>query len=532
MAEITSKQLQDAIDAFQSASSEGNLAKFQEAVREFNLKYANDVAGLYGQNYGPGQPAPIGAATLASGEATGSIGYIPGFSGLNAGQTQSELAQQASTAQGAAGLTGFYAAPSQSRFTPGTFVRLDPNTYDTGTYGPVQLSYVLPSGQLQRVNIPQAQAMGWNGNLSTINTVSAAEAQALEQAPPTQLPTQTLQGVSAYANLNAQAQNAALQQAGVTGMYTAPATVYAPGTDLMGHTFQQLDPEAQRAYYVSNGGDWNAAMQKWVNDSNKQITAWYQQQGLPVPGQPGAPQETLQAQNQYFTQAADLANQFGQYYTPGMPGQANVAGVNAPTQGQLTLANIAQQNQIKQAWAQQYGYVPQFDANGQPIFQEPTGGGPATTLAAQQQAYAQQMGVITAAAALQANPFRQAQVMGQAGRLLAGMPSASFSAPNTVAGVGTAGGNTQGGLGYLQQMVDDIRNPTPNQTTADAFLAQTPTPNKIDSTSFLRAAPSTQNILLQAMQEKYGIDPKDAMTQIQNTLPQFQAPTFAGTVKR
>jgi len=489
MAEITSKQLQDAIDAFQSASSEGNLAKFQEAVREFNLKYANDVAGLYGQNYGPGQPAPIGAATLASGEATGSIGYIPGFSGLNAGQTQSELAQQASTAQGAAGLTGFYAAPSQSRFTPGTFVRLDPNTYDTGTYGPVQLSYVLPSGQLQRVNIPQAQAMGWNGNLSTINTVSAAEAQALEQAPPTQLPTQTLQGVSAYANLNAQAQNAALQQAGVTGMYTAPATVYAPGTDLMGHTFQQLDPEAQRAYYVSNGGDWNAAMQKWVNDSNKQITAWYQQQGLPVPGQPGAPQETLQAQNQYFTQAADLANQFGQYYAPNMPGVAGVAGTNMPNVGQQTLA-------------------------------------------AQNQYFTQNLDVAQLAASLQANPFRQQQVLGQAQRILAGQPTAGFQAPNTVQGVGTAGGNQYGGMGYLQQMVDDIKNPTPNQTTADQFIANTPTPNKIDSTSFLRAAPSTQNILLQAMQEKYGIDPKDAMTQIQNTLPQFQAPTFAGTVKR
>ena len=156
----------------------------------------------------------------------------------------------------------------------------------------------------------------------------------------------------------------------------------------------------------------------------------------------------------------------------------------------------------------------------------------APTMQAQQQAYAQQMGVIAQAAAMQASPFRQQQVLGQAGRLLSGMPTAGFQAPNIVSGVGTAGGNTQGGLGYLQQMVDDIKNPTPNQTTADSFLANTPTPNKLDSASFLRSAPSTQNVVLQAMQEKYGIDPNDALNQIKNTLPQFQAPTVVGAVRR
>jgi len=153
-------------------------------------------------------------------------------------------------------------------------------------------------------------------------------------------------------------------------------------------------------------------------------------------------------------------------------------------------------------------------------------------LAAQQQQYAQQLGVAQLASSLQANPFRQAQVLGQASRILGGQPVAGFQAPNVVAGVGTAGGNTQGGLGYLQQLGDDIRNPVPNQTTADQFIAGTPTPNKIDSVSFLRSAPSTQNIVLQAMQEKYGIDPNDALRQIQNTLPQFTAPTTLGGVRR
>jgi hypothetical protein len=158
-------------------------------------------------------------------------------------------------------------------------------------------------------------------------------------------------------------------------------------------------------------------------------------------------------------------------------------------------------------------------------------GGP-QTLQAQNQYFNQNLATASLAASLQANPFRQQQVLGQANRILAGQPAASFAAPNTVAGVGTAGGNTQGGMGYLQQIVDDIKNPTPNQTTADQFLANTPTPNKIDSASFLRSAPSTQNIVLQAMQEKYGIDPNDAMTQIKNTLPQFQAPTIVGQIKR
>jgi len=216
-------------------------------------------------------------------------------------------------------------------------------------------------------------------------------------------------------------------------------------------------------------------------------------------------QQTLQAQNQYFNQALAAAGLTGRW------------GDTVTQQAQAQAAQL-------------YGFVPvAYDANGVPVDAQ---GRSLTTLAAQQQAYAQQMGAIQAASQLQANPFRQAQVIGQASRLLAGQPTAAFSAPNTVGGVGTVGGNTQGGVGYLQQLVDDIKNPGANQTTADQFIASTPTPNKLDSTSFLRAAPSTQNIVLQAMQEKYGIDPNDALTQIRNTLPQFTAPTTFGGVRR
>ena len=160
------------------------------------------------------------------------------------------------------------------------------------------------------------------------------------------------------------------------------------------------------------------------------------------------------------------------------------------------------------------------------------GGQGMLTQAAQQQQYTQQMGMIAQAASLQANPFRQQQAIGQMGRLLGGQGVAGFSAPNTVQGVGTAGGNTQGGLGYLSQMIQDIRDPTPNQTSMNDVLNGIPTPNKLNSNEFLRAAPSTQSMVLQGMQEKYGIDPNDALAQIKNTLPQFQAPTTVGAVKR
>jgi DNA uptake protein ComE-like DNA-binding protein len=355
------------------------------------------------------------------------------------------IAGQATTAQGAAGLTGFYAAPSQSAYTPGSFVRLDPGTYDTNQYGPVQISYVLPSGQLQRVSTTQAQAMGWNGNLATMNTLPAQQALMLEQAPPQQLPQQTIAGLTGYSNLNTAAQNQAIGQAGVTGYYSAPAQVLPPGTNMAGGKFSDQPPEMQRAYFQSRGSDWNAAMAGWVADSNNAISQFAQANNQPLPNQPGASQMTMQMQNQQYTQG---------------------------------------------------------------------------------------MGMIKQAADLQANPFRQQQALGQMGRMLGGQAVAGFSAPNTVAGVGTQGGNTQGGLGYLSQMIQDIRDPTANTASMNDVLNAIPTPNKINSNDFLRSAPSTQNMVLQGMQERYGIDPKDALAQINATLPQFNAPTTVGTIRR
>lgn len=198
------------------------------------------------------------------------------------------------------------------------------------------------------------------------------------------------------------------------------------------------------------------------------------------------------------------------------------AGLTGSYKGAPTMQAQAQNAQL-------YGYVPTLNAQGVPVGPN---GQPLTTLASQQQSYAQQLGLITTAASLQANPFRQQQVIGQMGNLLGGQGVAGFSAPNTVQGVGVAGGNTRGGMGYLDQMIQDIRDPTANTASMNQVMAGIPTPNKLNSTEFLRAAPSTQSMVLQGMQEKFGIDPNDALQQIKNTLPQFTAPTTVGSVKR
>jgi hypothetical protein len=141
------------------------------------------------------------------------------------------------------------------------------------------------------------------------------------------------------------------------------------------------------------------------------------------------------------------------------------------------------------------------------------------------------MGAIETAAGLQANPFRQQQVIGQLGKVLGGQPVAGFQAPNTVQGVGFAGGtgpNT--GMAYMSQLIDDIRNPGANQASMQSVLDGIPTPNKLNSADFLRSAPSTQQMVLQGMQEKYGLDPADSMAQIKNTLPQFSSPTTFGKI--
>jgi hypothetical protein len=323
---------------------------------------------------------------------------------------------------------------------------------------------------------------------------------------------------------------------------------------------KQAFDEAVRQFNVSSGLD-----QSKFDESIRQFNQNYQISQAGLTGQYNG-QQTQAAQLQAYNEAVGTAGLTGYYQAPGAAGAGGapagqdqyIAARSQQLQGMGWAPAAATQTALSE-WQQGYaqsgnvaGGMPAgfnlaaaqgAQAAGTPTLAAqlqwanlygqnaaPTAG--QTTLAAQQQAYAQQMGAVSAAAAMQANPFRQAQVIGQAGRILQGMPTAGFSAPNTVAGVGTAGGNTQGGMGYLSQLISDIQDPTANQTTAQSWLDATPTPNKIDSTSFLGASPTTQNLILQSMQEKYGLDPTDSLAQIKNTLPAFNAPNTTGVVRR
>jgi len=288
-------------------------------------------------------------------------------------------------------------------------------------------------------------------------------------------------------------------------------------------------------------------------------------------------QQTQQAQQQGFSQAQAIAGMTG-YWNPNAPGiwgggTAGAGAGAAPAQmswdqlsnlmrsaaggnyndaagkaafnqvtgwnGGSTPANLSpgQISQIINAGTN--GQFPSYAAltgQAQPAAAAgaPVGGQGQMTTAYQQQLFAQQLDAINAAAALQANPFRQQQVIGQLGQVLGGQPVAGFSAPNTVAGVGTQGGtgpNT--GMAYMQQMIQDIQNGpnSANSQNVQGVLDAIPTPNKINSADFLRSAPSTQNMILQGMQERYGLDPADSLAQIKNTLPSFQAPSTFGTIK-
>lgn len=362
---LASTQAQIAYQQALTQNQSDQLA-FQRAQAAFTD--AMSLGSAYGYsmggnpyNFGSMQLPPAGTPLQSTMNTLGYGGAIPGMTGYNTGETAAYQQQLAAMAAQSAGLTGFYNAPRQSQWSPGTFLRIDPSTYDTGQYGD-QLDYVTPSGQLQRVSTTQAKAMGWDGDLSKMNTLPFSQAAQLENAPPQYLPQQTLQGLQAYQQLNTNAQTAALQQAQATGMYSAPSQIYAPGTNAMGGKFQDLDQATQQAYFQSNGGDWTAAMNKWVADSNAAGKAATEAAGGTWnPNPQGTPTETMAAQQQYFNEAQQLAQTYGQYYAPGAPGQAGQAGVNGPQAGQQTLAGQQQywqqgfqQEQFQQSAAQQY----------------------------------------------------------------------------------------------------------------------------------------------------------------------------------
>lgn len=383
------------------------LAMFQqqqaELQREFNLNYTNNVAQLYGYNNGLGQPASPYAPTESVQNAQGAVGYIPGQTGYNVDQTLAALNQYANLAAQQSGITGAYTSPGQSQYSPGTFVQLDPNSQQAQQFGQ-QLAYVLPSGQIQRVTMPQAQAMGYKGSALPVDYQSFMS---LSQAPPQGYTTQSGQQQQQYFNENQAAQQAALQASQATGMYTSPAQIQAPGYAIDGSSYFSQSPATQQAYLARYGNP-QAAQQAWVNDTNAQVTQYYQGQGKPLPFGPGTPTETQQAQQQYFNQALQLAGLNGVNYTPGAPGSPNPTAT-----GQETLAAQQQYADEANMLAQLYGqyFSPLIPGQaGQAGVNAPSTG--QQTLGAQQQA-AQLSGMYNGNPTEQAREFNAQNAIAQ-----------------------------------------------------------------------------------------------------------------------
>jgi hypothetical protein len=495
---------------------------FQKAQAAFTD--AMSLGSAYGYSMG-GNPYNFGSMMLPQAgtplqstmNTMGAAGAIPGATGFNTGSTAAYQQQLQSMAQNAAGLTGFYNAPRTSQYSPGTFVRIDPGTYDTSQYGDTQLDYVTPSGQLQRVSTTQAKQMGWSGSTADLSTIPFSQAATLESAPPQYLPQQTLQGLQAYQGMNTQAQSNALAQSQATGMYQAPSQIYAPGTNAGGQKFQDLDQATQQAYFYSNGGDWTAAMNKWVADSN----AAYQQAGGQPQNQPGTPQETLQAQNQYFNQAQQYAQTYGQYYAPSAPGQTAQAGTNAPQAGQQTLAGQQQQwqqgfsqEQLNQQASQQYlQLLSQLQ-------------GPAD--------YGKYLNV------LGSTPGGiQGMVGAAAGNYIPGTGSTGVSPQGQTlqnlvgAATGQAGGGTGANAQNNQSFQQGTGSASPGGMNYQQYMNTAqglPAPNQIAPQAFNNMTPSQQQ-MMGGMYQQLGYYGPDINAMFQQSLPKYAAGSSSGNFK-
>ena len=500
--------------AFQMAQ-----AAYADAI-SFGNQYGYSPAGQWNSlsSLAANAPPP-GTPTLQAGQMVGSIGYVPGYTGVDASQTMAMLAQQQQMAQGAAGMTGFYTQPVQSAYTPGTFLQIDPNTYPS-QYG-TQLDYVLPSGQLQRVSTTQARAMGWNGNLGAMNTIPYGTAAQLESAPPSNVPQQTLQGQQAYQQMNTAAQQQALAASQATGMYTAPGQILAPGTNSAGAKFSDLDPATQQAYYYAHGGDWQSAMNAWVADSNAAMQQAYAGQGgqgqAPSITTAGTPTETMAAQNQYFNQAQQLATMYGQYYTPQTPGGAVTPGTNAPTPGQATLPYQQFQQQSAMQYLQLLSQLQGPADYGQ--YLKVLGSTPAGI-----------SGLVGAAAGNYVAGGGSSGTSPQA-QTLSNLVGAATGYAGSGYGTGTAGQTQQGTTtGATQQQGGTASQGGMNYQD---FMAQSqglPPPSQIAPQSFNNMLPSQQQTL-GSMYSNLGYNVNDVNAMYKLSLPKYAAGSAAGQTR-
>lgn len=528
----------------QSAYQQGMLQynndqlAFQKAQAAFTD--AMSLGSAYGYSMG-GNPYNFGSMMLPSAgtplqstiNTMGYAGAIPGVTGYDTGSTASYQQQLANQAAQAGGMTGFYSAPVQSPYSPGTFVQVPSSQLTANNYGASEaLGYVRADGSIQQITSDQAKQMGMTG---TPTTIGYDQYMTLAKGPPQQAPTQTLQGLQTYSGLNTAAQQNALAASQATGMYTQPGQILAPGTANNGAMFSQLDPGTQQQYMMAYGNDPNSAMAAWVKDMNAAIAQAGGGQGLTAAG---TPQETMAAQNQYFNQAQQYAQTYGQYYAPSAPGQTAQAGTNAPQAGQQTLAGQQQafsQNlqtqQFQQSAAQSYlGLLSQL--------QGPADYGQYLKVLGSTPSGIQ--GLVGAAAGNyipgggSSGTAPQAQTLQNLVGAATGYAGGGSGA--NAYGTGTSGGG--GGQGNAQQYGQSSAGnlqgtASPGGMNYQNFMSAAqglPAPNQIAPQAFGQMAPSQQQ-MLGSMYSNLGYAPGDINSMYQQSLPKYAAGSAAGNFK-
>jgi hypothetical protein len=493
---------QQAQQAYWQASQQqqSDQMAFQQAQQAFTN--AMSLGSAYG--YAPGgnwyqtgaggaSIPPAGTPLQSTMNTLGYAGGIPGVTGFNTGQTLTAQQQYAAQAAQAAGITGIYNQPTQSQYSPGTFVQIQADQLPQGQGQ--QLAFVTPSGQIQRVTGQQAQQMGYTGQAASI---PYAQFMALSQAAPQALPQQTLASQQAYASMNAQAQQSALAASQATGMYQAPTQNLGPGYANNGSSFYQ-QPQSTQQQYLNVYHDANTAMQAWVNDVNT---------SLPASAAPSA-QETMAAQQQYFNQAQQYAQTYGQYYTPSAPGQAAQPGVNAPQAGQTTQSYQQFQQQAAQSYLQLLSQLQGPADYGQYL----------KVLGSTPQGL---QGLVGAAAG---NYIPGGGTTGQA-------PQAQTL--QNLVGAATGGG--AGGSGTNAATTTPQQQPgtaSPGGQNYQDFLATAqglPPPSQIAPQSF-NAMNASQKQMLGSMYGNIGYAPMDINSMYQSSLPKYAAGSAAGSMR-
>jgi hypothetical protein len=354
-----SQQMQQFLMALQFQQQQAALQQASNYGTQFGF-----APGGNWMTWGSGGPTQPSAGTPTLADLTSQMGLTQG--GL-------------SNALNIAGVTGQFAAPMPSQYTPGTVLSA---TDAQGAYGVVNAD-----GSVTMLGGPAlgqlAAQRGTTSDALTRNAapVSWANLQSLAQGPPTSAPQQTL-------TAQQQAYQQALATGGITGQFTDPTQqmgyLLSQGKAMNGAAFTDLPPDQQQYWLKWNQNNPTMAAQQWARATNGAL----QGQGYTNPA--AGPQQTLASQ----LQNAQLTGMY---------------------QGAPTLQAQGQYSQEAQNWASLYGYTPQLDANGQPIAPG-TGGmggaGAPQTLASQAQ-QAQLSGMYQGAPTETAREFNLSNALAQ-----------------------------------------------------------------------------------------------------------------------